>query len=125
MSPKKPSNLREWLELAQHLEFRVCRMAAELGISERQLERTTQRLFGRSPRAWLSEQRLLMAAELLKRRRSVKIVASELGFRQISHFSREFKLRYGLSPTAFLIRSDRESLPAADKAPKTADSIGR
>jgi AraC-like DNA-binding protein len=120
MSPKTPSNSPAWLDLAQHVEFRVPRMAKKLGISERQLERTIHLLFGRSPQAWMSEQGLLIAADLLKRRRSVKIVASELGFRQISHFSREFKRYYGLSPTAFLTRSDREGLPAADNAPKAA-----
>jgi AraC-like DNA-binding protein len=32
---------------------------------------------------------------LLKELRSVKIVAAELGFKQVSHFSREFKRFHG------------------------------
>jgi AraC-like DNA-binding protein len=53
----------------------------------------------------LNEQRLVQAAKLLKRFRSVKTVAFRLGFKQVSHFSREFKLQYGISPTDFLVWS--------------------
>jgi AraC-like DNA-binding protein len=46
---------------------------------------------------------------LLKKQRPVKIVALDLGFKQLSHFSREFKRRYGLSPTAYVIANNPPS----------------
>ena len=42
---------------------------------------------------------------MLKAYRPVKVVAFDLGFKQVSHFSREFKRYHGLSPKAFLDHS--------------------
>jgi AraC-like DNA-binding protein len=58
--------------------------------------------FKRSPQQWLNIKRLEAAGKLLQRERSVKVVAIDLGFKQLSHFSREFKVQYGLAPTEFL-----------------------
>ena len=44
----------------------------------------------------------MAAGEKLKILRSVKQVAFEYGFKQVSHFSREFKLCFGVPPLAFL-----------------------
>jgi AraC-like DNA-binding protein len=110
MSRRAPNSLEEWLRVARLSRYRASVVARALRISERQLERITHKVFGRGPQAWLSEQRLLASANMLKERRSVKFVALELGFKQVSHFSRVFKLRHGISPREFLERSDREAL---------------
>jgi AraC-like DNA-binding protein len=102
MHTQLPSNLAGWQQLARASSYRPGLMSKKLGICERQLERISRRLFGDPPRTWLSEQRLMEAPGLLQTHRSVKFVAFELGFRQVSHFSRNFKLYYGLSPKAFL-----------------------
>ena len=104
-----PSNASDWLEIAKKSAYQATVLAKELSISQRQLRRRTHANFGRSPQKWLNEQRLVQAAEMLKRMRIVKIVALRLGFKQLSHFSREFKLHYGISPTRFLIWSDNET----------------
>jgi len=104
-------NLRdqhEWLGWAVRAQYRSAALASMLRISRRQLHRYTHRLFGCSPQAWLDEQRLAAAAELLRRERSVKVVSYELGFKQASHFSREFKRRYGVPPARFVAWSDEE-----------------
>jgi AraC family transcriptional regulator, exoenzyme S synthesis regulatory protein ExsA len=112
MSRRIPNNLEEWLALAYVCSFRATLLANELRISQRQLQRVTGNIFGRSPQAWLSERRLAMAGALLKKHRSVKFVAFELGFKQASHFSREFKSRHGISPRTYLERCDDEALSA-------------
>ena len=82
------------------------------------LERLS-RLSGRSPRslqmrfrtagtsfsAWLLETRLNRAQARLERPRwqtgSVKTVAHSCGFRDLSHFHRSFKSRFGVTPAAY------------------------
>jgi AraC-like DNA-binding protein len=75
-------------------------------------------VFGRSAQEWLDELRLSAAAPLLRKRRSVKWVAYNLGFKQVSHFSREFKRHYGLSPTGYLAWTDRQSDWPPDVRPR-------
>ena len=99
---------RQWIDWARRARYRSSPLASLLGVSARQLHRYMRALFGRSPQAWLDEQRLAQAATLLPRLRSVKMVSYELGFKQVSHFSREFKRRYGIPPTEFVKRRDAE-----------------
>ena len=102
-------NLKQWLAVARQSGYRASVLSKELRISRRQLQRYTQEMFGLSPQCWLNEQRLVLARRLLMERRSVKEITFGLGFRQISHFSREFKLFYGLSPNAFLVWTERQN----------------
>jgi AraC family chitin signaling transcriptional activator len=100
-------NLEEWLRMARQSTFRAYPLSQQLKVSPRQLRRYTRELFQKSPQEWLDEQRLILAATRLKEERSVKTVAFQLGFKRLSHFSRSFKLHYGVSPTEFLARSDK------------------
>src|SRR5437762_2883875 len=95
-------NLGWWLGMAAQSFYRASLLAEALHISRRQLQRDIQELFGRSPQAWLDIERLLIAPGLLQTHRSVKMVAFALGFRQVSHFSRVFKLFYGFTAADFL-----------------------
>jgi hypothetical protein len=47
---------------------------------------------------WLGELRLAKAYERIRAGESVKFVAFELGFKQLSHFSRAFKEAHGVPP---------------------------
>jgi len=101
-------NLGKWHQMARQAGYKRDRLSALLEICPRQLQRVTLRVFGRSPQEWLDEQRLAAAAGLLRKHRSVKYVAFQLSFKQVSHFSREFKRHYGITPTAFLQWDDRQ-----------------
>jgi AraC-like DNA-binding protein len=102
------NDIAEWRKRARASGYCARRLAGVLGISHRQLTRYTRSVFGRSPQDWLDEERLRDARERLKELRSVKEVAFELGFKQSSHFSREFKLVHGISPAGFLAAADRQ-----------------
>jgi AraC-like DNA-binding protein len=104
-----PNNFQQWLKMAEKSAYRAPLLSKMLKVSPRQLRRYTHTDFGCSPQNWLNEQRLVRASKLLKELRSVKTVAFQLGFKQVSHFSREFKLQYGIAPTAFLVWSDGQA----------------
>ena len=101
-------NMEWWDQMAWQSGYNSTVLSKNLQISTRQLHRYTRELFGRSPQDWLDEQRLKIAVGLLVKHRSIKTVTHHLGFKQVSHFSREFKFHYGVSPTEFLEWNDRE-----------------
>jgi AraC-like DNA-binding protein len=98
-------NPNRFLTIARRSGFKIRKMSGILGISQRQLQRETLRHFGLRPLHWVKMQRLTAAARLLKKRQPIKFVCDQLGFKQLSHFSREFKLFHGLTPTQFLART--------------------
>lgn len=102
MARKSVYSVEKWHELAHRAHYRSSALAAMLGICPRQLRRYTHEAFNQSPQAWLDDERLRIALGLLRQGQPVKTVAGILGFRQVSHFSREFKKFYGLSPVAFI-----------------------
>jgi AraC-like DNA-binding protein len=99
------TDIEHWLKWAQESGYDAELLAKRVGVSRWQLQRYTRATFGNSPQRWLNERRLIAAVSLLKELRSVKIVAAELGFKQVSHFSREFKRFHGASPTKALLIS--------------------
>ena len=101
-------DVENWVKLAQDAGYQTKALSIKLNVSCRQLNRYTQEAFGQSPQAWLDQQRLLKAVQMIEKSRSAKEVAAELGFKQVSHFSRKFKIFYGLPPIAYLTWSDRQ-----------------
>jgi AraC-like DNA-binding protein len=95
-------NCQKWIEAAEKSAYRPDRLAKRLHICRKQLERWTKLRFGKTPQAWLDEQRLCKALKLLKRNQPIKNVAQRLGFKQLSHFSRKFKMHHGLAPRQFV-----------------------
>lgn len=80
---------------------RPCEVAAELGISARQLERLFDRHLGTSPKRYAMDLRLNRARNLIvQTEQSVAEIAMASGFTSTSHFSRVFRAKYGVSPGA-------------------------
>jgi AraC-like DNA-binding protein len=102
-----------WRDAVLRSGWRAARLATQLEVSRRQLQRYTRAMFHQSPQDWLDEQRLMLARYQLQKLRSAKRVAYELGFKQLSHFSRQFKRFHGLSPREFLACSDRAERTAS------------
>lgn len=98
----------QWHELARQARYNARVLSEQLQLSTRQLRRYTERIFGMSAQRWLNNARLETAAGLLRETRSPKHVAFELGFKQLAHFSREFKLHHGLAPREFIEWSDSQ-----------------
>ena len=79
----------------------VDRLAAELGVSGRQLRRALQQELGVSPVELAQTRRLLLAKQLLTETRlSMSVVAHASGFQSLRRFNALFRDRYRLNPEA-------------------------
>jgi transcriptional regulator GlxA family with amidase domain len=101
---KKPMNTRlnhiqNWLELAQQANWVTSALAKNCGISVRTLERHFLKNMGKTPKAWLVEQRQSQAIELLRSGCAVKETAVRIGYKHSNNFSREFRKFWGHYPT--------------------------
>lgn len=91
--------VQEWEVLAHKAGYRARELAYLCQTSLRTLERHFQKNYGTTVSEWLRERRLKRAYASLQEGKSVKEVAFEQGYKQVSHFSREFKSQFGVSPS--------------------------
>ncbi|MGA3284414.1 MAG: helix-turn-helix domain-containing protein [Verrucomicrobiota bacterium] len=90
-----------WEQMAGVAHYDAKELARLCDLSVRQLERGFQHKLARTPQDWLNEQRIKAAQQLLLSGQPVKVVALELGFKQVSHFCRQFKSQNHLTPSQF------------------------
>ncbi|ASS64949.1 MULTISPECIES: AraC family transcriptional regulator [unclassified Paenibacillus] len=77
-------------------------IASELGISVSHCGRVFREVYGQSPRAYWSSLVLHESRHLLSDSKySIQMVAGMLGYRDIAHFSRQFKRWTGFSPSEY------------------------
>jgi AraC-like DNA-binding protein len=74
-------------------------LASRLGVSQRHLRRLFVTQFGCSLARWLREERLQTALGLLRSAASVKEVGYALAFANMSQFCRDFRVRFGCTPS--------------------------
>jgi AraC-like DNA-binding protein len=91
-------------------------MAEQCRVSLRHLERRFKHEVGFPPRVWLKWQRLKAALVRLQGTASIKEIAYSLHYCQVSHFCRDFKLQFKMTPSESrrLPRSVQERLLALD-----------
>jgi AraC family transcriptional regulator len=89
-----------------HTEFdgdhTVSALARSIGMSTFHFTRVFTELVGRPPHRYLTERRLTAAQAMLKDGRSVTETCFACGFNDLSHFSRSFGRRFGVSPSRLL-----------------------
>ena len=87
-------------DLPRH--WTVGEMATPLGVSDTQLRRICMRSVGATPRQLLCNMRLQAAAVLLHDPGiRVKEIQARVGIGDPSHFCRDFRDRFGVSPTEY------------------------
>jgi transcriptional regulator GlxA family with amidase domain len=83
-------------------------LAAQVNLSSSAFSRRFRELTGRSPYQFVKETRLERARELLlERRLRVRDVAVAVGYASVSHFTKEFRARFGTTPREY---ADAEGL---------------
>jgi transcriptional regulator GlxA family with amidase domain len=88
--------------LARKAHYNAREFAVLCAMSPRQIQRMFREQFHCTPQHWLDGKRISAAQPLLLAGNSVKVVASELGFKQPSHFCRIFKLLTRTTPSKFV-----------------------
>jgi AraC-like DNA-binding protein len=81
--------------------FNLPRMAENMHLSERQLQRRIKDTMGESPVAFLRLFRLEMATRILKNGTSIAETAYMVGFTSQSYFAACFKAHFGTTATEF------------------------
>jgi AraC-like DNA-binding protein len=71
----------KWTELAATAHYSAISLAKLCQFSLRQLERQFQWAYGKSPRVWLEERRLMEAQQLLLLGHQLKCIAGQVGFK--------------------------------------------
>ncbi len=84
-------------------DFNVDALARELGVNRVTLNRKLTALTGRSPSELIRTSRLNHAAALLKNKYgNVTEVAYASGFNNLSHFTRNFRSQFGVTPSKYV-----------------------
>jgi len=78
--------------------FDVCSMAAEMKVSDRQLQRKVKALTGQSPMQYLRRFRLEKSLQYLREGIPVGEVAKAVGFSSHAYFTSCFRARFGVTP---------------------------
>lgn len=82
-------------------ELSVREIAAQAGVSGDYLSRQFKQVTGIAAQEYLKRYRLARAMALLQAGRPVGEVAKAVGFRNLCHFSREFKKEMGVTPSQY------------------------
>ncbi|MDB5970126.1 MAG: hypothetical protein JWQ90_2576 [Hydrocarboniphaga sp.] len=106
IAPYQLKALLSWVQAHISSALTVEAMAARVGLSVAHFAREFKRSMGSTPWAYVLEQRLIMARDLLLQGTAPGTVAHQCGFADQSHLCRAVKTRFGLTPGAMLNRSD-------------------
>ena len=97
-----------WETLANQARFCPHALAALCHVSLRTLQRRFDETYGMPVGQWMRHLRLAQAYERIASGETVKSVAYDLHFKQLSHFSRVFKQVYGVAPTLISPRAQQK-----------------
>lgn len=77
-------------------------LAREAAFSESKLQKTFRQVFGKSIYQYALYEKMLMAQNMLRSKKySVSEVGYELGYSNLSHFTRAFRKQFGVNPKSF------------------------
>ncbi|NOH96373.1 AraC family transcriptional regulator [Vibrio sp. 99-70-13A1] len=76
-------------------------LSQEIGVSQYHLIRTFKQYYGLSPHAYLLDERIKRAKEMLKTGQTIVDTSNQLGFSDQAHFQRNFKKRTAVTPRLY------------------------
>jgi len=85
-----------------YTDIKIEEIANHLNLSRSQCYKVFTKVYGMSPRQYLTQLTLNQAKRhLLDNELTIEEIAEKLGFSSISHFSRQFKRWTGVSPSQY------------------------
>ena len=114
-------NARSFIHEFYSRQIRVADLASYINIERGYLYSLFRQYLGVSPKEYLTNYRLNIAASLLSTGTAVKEVALACGYMDIYSFSKAFKKRFGCSPSTYAQKADKDgedggaALPAAEE----------
>jgi PAS domain S-box-containing protein len=107
---KRFAKVVEYLHSNYHRKLKTSELAAKAKLSISQFERQFRRVFGVSPRQYLSRVRLEIACrKLAQTDETVATIAGRCGFFDHAHFSRCFRKQMNVSPSEYRRSKNSES----------------
>jgi transcriptional regulator GlxA family with amidase domain len=118
MNPKVRS-IRNFLNANLHRQIRMAEITTLAGLSRSRIDNLFKSELRQSPMQYLQELRLKKACQLLETT-AMKItqVGLAVGYQDHSHFFRNFKKQFGLTPSEHRARHLTEVLGAGEQARK-------
>jgi AraC-like DNA-binding protein len=93
------ARIHNWLDLAHEANYSVAGLAVRCKVSRRTLQKYFASVMREAPHRWLRRIRMQRALELLRDGATVKETTFLLRYSDHSHFSRDFKRFYGITPS--------------------------
>jgi AraC-like DNA-binding protein len=94
----KLNHIQNWPELGRRANWSAAKLAKSCGVSTSTLRRYIRKQMRKTTKAWLAEQRQCHGLQLISDGASIKAVASSLGYKHPTNFSRSFKSRFSICP---------------------------
>ncbi|AOM42753.1 helix-turn-helix transcriptional regulator [Xenorhabdus hominickii] len=99
LSNRQVERLQTFMEAYYLKEWRLNDFAREFGMGLTSFKELFNSVYGTSPRAWISEQRILYAHQLLlNSEMSIADISLESGFSSQSYFTQSYRRRFGCTP---------------------------
>jgi AraC-like DNA-binding protein len=78
------------------------KLADTVGFSDSKLQKSFKQVFGKSIYQYALYEKMLVAQKMLKSKKySVSEVGYELGYSNLSHFTKAFKNQFGVNPKTY------------------------
>jgi transcriptional regulator GlxA family with amidase domain len=98
----KLDRVNDWEVRAHECGYSASKLAEAVGVTLRLLEIFFRERFHEGPHEWTVRVRMTEAAGFVRSGLPLKSVASKVCYKQVSHFSREFKCFFGLPPSQYV-----------------------
>ncbi|MDR0217642.1 MAG: AraC family transcriptional regulator [Enterobacteriaceae bacterium] len=99
LSNRQAERLQTFMETHYLNEWKLNNFAREFGMGLTSFKELFSSVYGISPRAWISEQRILYAHQLLlNSEMSIADITLESGFSSQSYFTQSYRKRFGCTP---------------------------
>ena len=91
--------IADWKRVARKCGYRVDKIAQNVGLTTREIERYFSKRYRLSPKEWVDNLRMADARRCLQRGMTIKEVALRLGFKHAQDFSRAYGRINGAPPS--------------------------